>query len=486
MLARGVPPGTSLADRLAAAYSALGGPLRPATFYVGGTLSALGRKSTARMDLYRLVNFGRVSFRKLFIAALAFAAAPVAAQYEVKIVPGTRDLALEFKVSGDAKHPMTLATRGAAWGLEPQVQDVKCGKIPLARDTNGAWVVPPGCTRISWKVSADVISDGGGDPSKQRTLAVGPRPWFLLAEPTSILRPVGVSEPSSIEDPATSDHLVGARPLPSGRFWVPAPNNAPEFYVLGRAAAVERATGNFHVTYVADDLARVERLGLDCLHAKALSYLTTVVSLPKDAPDSSRTLLVIWLAAVQARGPLGGAAGSRSFVANYVIDPLADEKLNRAMTVAIVAHEQFHQLVDILRGPMRPLPAWLSESLAHYYGLKALVRAEDSQSAHDVRNQFVDPSRIAADGLLELDRRYSSGNRSAYGLFYSQGATLWSEVDSAIGAATGGKQSLDDYVKDLLTSPLSDDGSLPKAFLDRLRSVAGPQIDRIFERYVGR
>ena len=450
-------------------------------------MSTLGRKSTAWHDgTFISLNLCGVLGFGLFITALVFAAAPVAAQYEVKIVPGTRDLALELRLPGDAERPIKLATRGTAWGLRPQVQDAKCGKTTLGRDTNGAWIVPPGCGRISWTVTADVISDGGGDPSKQRTLAVGPGPWFLLAEPTSILRPVGLSEPSSIEDPANSDHLVGARPLASGRFWVPALNSAPEFYVLGPAATVERAIGNFHVTYVADDPGRVGRLGLDSLHAKALSYLSAVVSLPKDVPDSSRTLLVIWLAALHAGGPLGGAAGSRSFVANYLIDPSVDEKRKRAMTVAIVAHEQFHQLVAILRGHMRPLPVWLSESLAQYYGLKALVRAEDSQSAHDVSNQFIDPSRIAADGLLELDRRYSSGDRSAYGLFYSQGATLWSEVDSAIGAATGGKQSLDDYVKDLLVSPLSGDGSLPKAFLDRLRSIAGPQVDRIIERYVGR
>jgi hypothetical protein len=266
---------------------------------------------------------------------------------------------------------------------------------------------------------------------------------------------------------------------------VPGANHAPEFYVLGPAATVERVLGNVHVTYVADEPNRVRRLGLDRLHARALSYLSALVGLPKAGGNSSPTLLVIWLAARHSRGPLGGAAGSRSFVANYVIDPSADERRNRAWTLAIAAHEQFHQLVEIVRGQMPPLPVWLGESLAQYYGLKALLRAEDSPSSRAVRGEFIDPSRTVSEGLLELNHRYLSGDRSAYEQFYSEGATLWDAVDSAITEATQGRQSLDDYLDDLLASRFNADGALPKSFIERLRSVAGPRIDQIIEKYVG-
>ena len=416
---------------------------------------------------------------------IALLAVPAAAQYEVKINPGTRQLELELALPPHAD-PVEVSARGAGWGLQSQVQDVKCGKESLERRANGAWIVPAECRRVSWTVIPDLISDGGADPSKQRTLAVGSGPWFLLAEPTSLLRPLGRSGPSSISDTSRSDRLVGATPVGSDHYEVPAANHAPEFYVLGPAAVVERTVGDFDVTYVADEPSRVRRLRLDQLHAKALSYLSAVVRLPKSNPDPSRSLLVIWLAAGQLRGPLGGAAGSRSFVANYVIDKAADEKRNRSMTLAITAHEQFHQLVDMLRGEQSPLPVWLSESLAQYYALKALLHADDSQAAREIRNEFIDPARAVSQRLLELNRRHASGDRSAYTRFYSEGATLWGAVDSAITAATHGEQSLDDYVKELLVSQLPGDGTLPRHFIDRLQQVAGPQINQIFEKYVGR
>lgn len=416
---------------------------------------------------------------------LAAAAMPVAAQYQVRVERATHDLVLELVLTPDPVHATELSTRGNAWGLAPQVREVKCGEVSLERHSSGAWLVPPGCNRVSWRVIPDVISNRGADPSKQRTLAVGAGPWFLLAEPTSLLRPIGTSAASSIGDASDSDRLVGATPVAPGRFEVPPANSAPEFYVLGPAATVEHAVGDFEVTYVADEPSRVERLGLDQLHAKALSYLSAVVGPSKAGKSSSRTLLVIWLAARQANGPLGGAAGHRSLVANYVIDPSADEKRNRAMTLAIAAHEQFHQLVDMLRGEMRPLPVWLGESLAQYYGLKALLRADDSKPAQAIKNEFIDPSNRILDGLLKLNRRYASGDRSVYGRFYTQGATLWNEVDLAIIAATEGKQSLDDYLRDLLSSPLPADGTLPTAFVERLRAAGGTQIDQIIRTYVG-
>jgi len=421
----------------------------------------------------------------VFLAlALSFPAA-AAAQYEVKIEPGTRNLLLQFALSPDDGHPIKLVTRGAAWGLQPQVEDVKCGQVALHRDSDGDWIAPPGCSRVSWRVTPDSYDDRGIDPSKQRTLAIGRTPWFLLAEATSLLRPLESSEQSSIGTPG-SERLLGATSVGLGRFLVPPASKAPEFYVLGAVATGERAVGEFHVVYVADVPDRVRRLGLDRLHGEALSYLSSVVPLPTPTSDSSRKLLVIWLGVARGRGTVGGAAGHRSFVANYLVGPPPDKKRNAAMTLAIVAHEQFHQLVDIARGRLAPLPVWLSESLAQYYGLKALLRTGDSKYVRAVRRDFINPSRNVTAGLVELNRRYEAGDRAGYDRFYTQGATLWNAIDSAIVAATSGRQSLDDYVKDILLSPIPKNGTLPAVFVERLRSVAGSEIDRIIAKYVGR
>jgi predicted metalloprotease with PDZ domain len=153
----------------------------------------------------------------------------------------------------------------------------------------------------------------------------------------------------------------------------------------------------------------------------------------------------------------------------------------------IIAHEQFHQLVDLSRGDL-PSPSaavWFNESLAQYYGLKALSAADKSQDARDVWAEFIDPHRPVEHGLLELNRRYVSGDHAVYNLFYSEGATLWHAIDTAIATSTRGEKTLDDYLGDLLRAQIAEDGSLPNSLIDRLRSAGGASVDQAMSKYLG-
>jgi hypothetical protein len=420
--------------------------------------------------------------------ALAFAAIASSsfAQYEVRKTSGTQELTISLMLPGNAKTQIKLAPRGTAWGLKPQVSNVRCEGNLLPQDADGNWLAPAKCIAVTWAVLPDHILSEGADASEQRTLEIGQEePWFLLAEPTALLRPHNTEGAMQIRAAPDTGWLRGATQVQKGYFRLPSSNNAPEFYVLGASTLTHRKLGQFDITYTADSPAVVSRLGLEALHATAFSYLSSVVSLPQTLPPSDRSLLVIWLAISETKGHAGGAAGSRSFVANYIVGEAENERLNAARTTAILAHEQFHQLVDLVRGDLPALPAWLSESLAHYYGLKALLVADDSESTQSVRNKFIAPKKSLNHGLLELNRRYKSGDHAAYELFYSQGATLWHEMDAAIAAATNGQRTLDNFIDPLLRLRFPADGSLPEPFIKQLRQSAGPTTDQIISRYIG-
>ncbi|RZJ08531.1 MAG: hypothetical protein EOP39_13650 [Rubrivivax sp.] len=408
------------------------------------------------------------------------------ASYEVKLAPGARQLTLSLALPPGARAGVRLAPRGAAWGLKPQVEDVRCAGRPLPQDAEGHWLAPASCTRVTWRVVPDAVSADGADASEQRTLAIAKRRWVLLAEPTALLRPQGVDAASTLRAAKGSVELLGATPMGRGGWRVPPGNSAPEFYVLGRAQVVSRQQGAFAVRYVADDPELVKQLNLQALHAAALAQLVRVVPLPPATSPADRSLLVVWLGVAASRGSAGGAAGSRSFVANYVRGEPADAARHAALTLGVAAHEQFHQLVELFRNrhPATSSAVWFDESLAHFYGLKALRAADKSRDAQALWARSVDLQRPVEHGLLELHRRHEAGDASVYESFYSQGAAFWHAVDTAISAATQGQQSLDDHLGDVLRAPLSSDGALPESLVQRLRAVAGPAIDDALTRYV--
>jgi hypothetical protein len=421
-----------------------------------------------------------------FLLMIATLSTITFAQYEVRWLENEQHLSLSFTPPRDAG-ALKLAPRGVAWGLKSQVDDVRCGDDPLPRDVDGNWLAPADCTKVEWRVVPDVVPVDGVGASGQRTLAVGKLPWILLAEPTSILRPLGIDGAATIRSVPGTARFLGATQVESGVFRVPPVHGGPEFYVLGEAELSRRRFGQLEISYVADNAARVKELGLEALHASALRYLTKVTRFSRMTAQGDRSLVVVWLGVSESQGRAGGAAGSRSFLANYVLGSNSNHRRNLALTTMIIAHEQFHQLADILRSdlPPQPFPVWLNESIAHYYGLKALLVSDKSKYAKDFWDEFVDRDRVIESGLIELNHRYESGDPTVYPLFYSQGATFWNELDNVIQTATGGEKSLDHYLVELLCGSLESNGDLPASFVDRLRRVGGGSIDQVISRYVG-
>ena len=147
-----------------------------------------------------------------------------------------------------------------------------------------------------------------------------------------------------------------------------------------------------------------------------------------------RRLLIFWIGVSKENRQFGGAAGSRSFLANYIIGQANSSDI--AMNLMVIAHEQFHQLTELCVPEDVSLPVWVNESLAQYYGLKSLSHINlPPESVSITRKRFIDPKREIEHGLVELSRKYKQGDRTVYPLFYSQGATFWADVDRELSAA---------------------------------------------------
>ena len=442
------------------------------------------RRVAVRQLAFRTMN-------QLFVVAfvlLASISTAVASEYEVReLGRDSANLLVTLKLPRQSQRVRELVSRAQFLGLKSQILSPRCGKNLLRQRPVGVWAVPIGCTEVMWTVRAQRAVDGKVDVSAQSSVKFRNPPWFIFSEATSLLRLRDEDEPSTITMRGKSKHFsgIGATEISDNVWRVPSLGNAPEFYALGEVRPTTRNVGPFVVRYVADDRARVAGLGLGNLHEQALEFLANVVPPAAALPPAERSLLVVWIGIDEAAGRAGGAAGSRSFVANYVVGKSENEALNAARTLAILAHEQFHQLSDLARGSLPPLPTWLNESLAHYYGLKALQKAASSSASHSVYKRFIDPARPVTTGLLEFNRRYAANDRSVYSLFYEQGATFWSEVDSTIQAATNGGSSLDQLVPNLLRSVTPDNDGLPESFLASLHELIGVKADELLSRYVG-
>lgn len=267
----------------------------------------------------------------LVAAAMLGASAGTQAQYTITVDPKrptTASASLDLTTSQGAER--TLAVRGVAWGLTSQVSEPRCGTKPLASAGPAQWKVPPNCTMANWTVRFATARPGRVDASEQKSAYFPDGPWWLLSDPTSLLRLEGEDAPStlSIVFAGAAMPRLGATPAADGQWRVPSTNNAPEFYVFGKLKSVERKVDSFLVHHVADDIVQVQRLGLVQAQEALWRYLSRITPPPAEG-GADRQLLVVWLAVRDRRGA-GGAAGSRSFVANYFEQP---EPMPQALTL---------------------------------------------------------------------------------------------------------------------------------------------------------
>ncbi|WP_066566547.1 hypothetical protein [Snodgrassella sp. CFCC 13594] len=255
---------------------------------------------------------------------------------------------------------------------------------------------------------------------------------------------------------------------------------------MGKANRAQKNTSGFLVKYFADDIKNVTQLGLIPAHTKALNYLSKILFPDDDIPQNNRSLMVVWIGVDAKHGYAGGAAGDKSFIANYLVssNKLIEHK-NRAQTLMILSREQFHQLVEIKRHGLNSLPSWVNESLAQYYGLRSLAEAlPNDQQAQELVKLFIRPAKIITHSMPEVEKLFSSDRPNALDLSYNQGATIWFELDKAL-RSNKNNSNLETFLPALLRMDFPDNGKLPDEFISEMKDQENQYVDKVLLKYIG-
>ena len=361
-----------------------------------------------------------------------------------------------------------------------QIEDLRCDGAALP--ASSAWRLPMGCRVLTWRVRFQAPPPEGVDPAARRAVRDPERRWWFLPGAAVFIRPEGSTSPGTVDIRAPEALPVFHRLPPSDRlgYELPPPP-ASGRVLLGFGGFVERETGDGATTYrhLFDREPSVEPTTVTAQHAQGAAYLARVTGArPPAAID------IYWFGQSAARRTVSGAAGVDAVAAGFLVGELSADAPAHARHAALLVllHEQFHLLAG------GRLPAWASESLAHYYALEALVHG---QAMTEVELEAFVNDAAAAQGegtLLEAQRVYAAGGAGAadaYARFYTRGAAFWRELDVALRAASEGQRTLDDLLRDILGLVFVEGGAPPARFLELVRAAGVEQPEAITHRHLG-
>jgi hypothetical protein len=425
------------------------------------------------------ISAGRIALRRIGLSA-ALLAAPVAAapaetwRYRVELDPAA-PLAVQVTVELPAlwrAQDFSVQVRGMAAELMPQVTDLRCDGVPLAPDSAAAWRVQGwNCARLSWIVPVKAAPEGGIDPRARETIFEPNARFWLFSEATSLVRPVnGAPDAGEIEFAGGRVHGGAPAGAPPRRV-VPGREQPSEFYVIGDLPASVVREGGAEVHHV--DAAGIDLRALLPEQRRALRYFIRTAGLRQWTWRGA----VIWLAGPSPREAPLTVAGHRTLL---VAGTVAEGRFQHAEAALVwILREQYSALM-----PAR-LPAWVRESLAQYYAIKALRRSElPPVAVAGVERRLIDPLQAPRVTLREAQRRLQSGDRGARDDLHAVGAIFWDRLDRAI-VRKSGFRTLDSMLPRLLAADWPDD-RLPGPLLDRLHLYAGERaVDELLAQFVG-
>ncbi len=374
---------------------------------------------------------------------------------------------------------MELFLRGTDLGIRPQVVNVRCNGKIISQDENNKWAIPAGCHKVYWDVK---LIPSVLEISKQESVIVESDPsWILLSEFSGLPRMEFGNYTSVIEfAPSLEKKLVSfLRKDNKNRRILPNVNQAPVFFIFGLDSRTNKSPSEISLNYMVDEKsARNEIDSFYPTHIESIEYMHSLFSF---SADRDFKLNVVWIG-LRKKGAIGGAAGYRTFLINYLFidgNILKDKLIWSFMTAF---HEQFH----VIYHSEASQPAWAVESLAQYYAIKTLEKVGfDQDLLKPIKAHFFQPSRKNEIGLKEANRRFKSENdMSVYHLFYDQGASFWFELDSLIIDCTQGKKNLDDFIGKLSRMNFPEDNNLPKEFIDILNSNNIKGIEDLIGKYL--
>ena len=412
------------------------------------------------------------------IAALPLAIAPSAHAdtwlYRVTLDPADPLLArvvVELPAPRRAQD-FSVQVRGLAEGVMPQVADLRCDGAPLAPDSASAWRVQGwSCVRLTWNVPVRPVSESGIDPRARETVFDGNGRFWLFSDAASLLRPVGEeAHDGRIE-------FIGGAPVHGGMQAgkallrvVPPQDGLSEYWAIGRLPGASLAEGRFEVVHL--DALGIGWQQLLAEHGRALRYLTRAAGEHQLAPLRST---VVWLAGPTDDGAPIGVAGHRTLLLSAAKSE--NRLLHAELALSWLLREQ------LLRSMPLRVPAWVRESLAQYYAVRALRRTDlPAAAVAEAERRFIEPLRPLQ--LRETQHRAQAGDAQALAELRGVGAAFWERIDRAI-VRKSGFRTLDSILPLLLAAQWPDE-RLPRAVLDRLREYASAGvIDELLAQHLG-
>ena len=321
-------------------------------------------------------------------------------------------------VDRSTKHSTQLILSGVSMGVANQVQNVMCDRRLIKEDKPGIWSVPENCQKLSWQIP--LLENGTEPAAKQQSLKTGN--FILLSDVASIphLQDASSAEAIKIEIQGTKTIF----PTPNSTGLIPLPNSsaAPIFILLNATVVDSITSGSIKLTYLLDNPKLVSALPDVTSHMNGLKWLNTIIP-----GRENENFVIAWLGTSKKQMTLSGATGNDILLANYPND--GELTFGKAMLLYVALHEALHQFA--LHYPNQP--SWVAESLAAYYGARAVQIALPNDPKSDaLMRRFQTDGDHFTNGLLIINRKVQKGDRSEYGAFYTKGLAFWMAVDEAL------------------------------------------------------
>ena len=210
------------------------------------------------------------------------------------------------------------------------------------------------CDEVRWPVHFIELKQQDYNVSQQQNL-YSEQGWWLLTEWDDLLRVKGAG---------TAELCLKQKDQLSDCKSIAAENQPPLFYLVGKTlSSIKIANQRFDIYSNTDIGALLGPTQLKLQQAQ-FDYLMQVT-----AAKPSQSISLLWLGVSPAQRSLGGAAGLNSYLANFHYDASGINAKSQQRLWWISGHELFHMLYN------KPLALWQSESLAHYFGYKSLLKA---------------------------------------------------------------------------------------------------------------
>jgi len=187
---------------------------------------------------------------------LATSGMAVAGSHYVVATTGNT-LHISLRLAHDGKSKTLFVPGGGGPNAQTsQVEAPACNGRALAQDSSGNWIAPASCAEVFWTVRPLPLAANGYDAARQITARIGKARWAVFSESTSLLRVRGETGPATIAMRKHDLPMTGGIPAGKQTWQVPAQNDAPEFYLIGRAPTQTTHFGGLQVTYVLDNRHR--------------------------------------------------------------------------------------------------------------------------------------------------------------------------------------------------------------------------------------